>query len=338
MAGDTTVSTPSTICVAPLASPHSLLPRAHTYLLIVTLLLPLPRGWLFRAALAAFTTRTAIYVVDAIVHLARLRSGNHGPFSLDVFVVTEVLSLASFVGIWLLLTSKRGGESSARGLIRAWTGAVAIGTIISFVALKESVTHTEPAEPDRCDGVIMDRLELLGPLVPVQPNLGIMGNKVADFTLRVGISGVILASLALLATSLPRPTTATHGTPTHDSAPGIPLHVSTNVSDITSTEIIRKKDESPVPRIAVAIAAVLILGLPFLAVFVAFSTERYLLKEVPNLPSIEAMSSVGQWGVWAATGVVVIGTASNAIAEKMGLKEDSTEHSRPQKQGEDYNV
>jgi hypothetical protein len=54
-------------------------------------------------------------------------------------------------------------------------------------------------------------------------------------------------------------------------------------------------------------------AIPALAVVVVHRTETYLVGL--KAPEGEPRSSVGQWGIWAATGVVLLGTAVNAAGE-----------------------
>ena len=298
---------PSTICVAPLSSPFSLLPRAHTYALAAVLLLPLPRGWLFRAALAAFTTRTALFAVDAAVLLAGLRqpSAAREPAPLDILIVLEALGLAAMVACWLLLVSKR--ESAARSLIKAWSVVVGVGCILAFVAvarLGRMGVHGSGEAELECSEVLMDRGDLFGPAEAV-PVLGLMGSKTAWFARRVGIPGLLFGSLAILATSVPQPKSSTDGLP----------------GDIEGGDVSREKS-GPWAHLKWAVSLfgwLLRLSLPAMAIFIVVSTEQFLFTMAPTLPSLEHTSSVGQWGVWAATGVVLTATFINASREHAGL-------------------
>jgi hypothetical protein len=316
-------ATIETICVAPLSSPYSLLPRAHTYSLVLLLFAPLPRGWLFRAALAAFTTRTAIFAVDAVVLLASLRNAHssraHHGAPLDALVATEMLSLASIVAIWLLLRSERAGESAARGLIRIWALVVGVGAIVGFVALKglgvyHAAAEEEGKELGECDGLLMSREDIIGVDQVFGSGLGVLGDKIGWFVLRIGIVGVLFAATALLSTLRPRP-------------PNKHQQVAATYVDGPPHEAYTQENPFSIyPTLWRIVGHVLLVALPALAIFVAASAEYFYFRIVPALPSVEMMSSVGQWGVWVATGAVLIATAANATMERMGMKPRPGDH------------
>ena len=74
------------------------------------------------------------------------------------------------------------------------------------------------------------------------------------------------------------------------------------------------------------------LTIPAMAILVAVSAEQYYnsLVELPGgLPAVEKITSVGQWGVWAATAVVVVATAINGAMEMMGFKKPFSTSSAP---------
>jgi len=296
------------ICVAPLSSPFSLLPRAHTYALAATLLLPLPRGWLFRAALAAFATRTALFAVDAAVLLAQLRRDAAAPVPLDALVALEALGLAAALACWLLLVARR--ETAARPLVRAWAAAVGVGGALAFAAvarLGQLVESPGVGPGGVCQEVLMRRDELFG-AVEVVPVLGPMGTRTAWFARRVGVPGLLCASLSMLAALIAQQSTGARVE-----------------GDVEEGDVTREKS-GPWAHLkwAVSLAGwALTLLLPAMAIFIVVSTEQFLFQMVPTLPSLEHTSSVGQWGVWAATGVVLTATFINASREHAGLEKPS---------------
>ncbi|KAH8655193.1 hypothetical protein BX600DRAFT_515032 [Xylariales sp. PMI_506] len=271
-------------CIVPLASPYSFLPRIHTYAVAVALVLPLPKGWIFKAALAAFTTRTAVFAVDAAAHLAGLRRNPGDPAPLDALVASQALALASLVAIWLLMVSSKLDQSSARGIIRCWAATVGVGSILAFVAVGK--LGQIPVQEGACQqGDSLTREEFLGDMVSV-PVLGVMGWKVRWFLYRVSLPGIILGALALLCVLRPRP----------------------SVRDTRGYTRDKEAKEGRVMRMLRRLSWVTV---PALAIFVTVSTEQYLHSLAPQIPSAEEMFSVGQWGVWAATGVVLLATLIN---------------------------
>jgi hypothetical protein len=304
------------VCIAPLSSPYSLLPRVHTYALIAALIIPLPRGWLFRAALAAFTTRTAIFAIDAAVILHAVSGATTlttEPVPLDSVVVLEILGLAVIVACWLLLASRRASESSARPLIRIWAGVVTVGFILSFVAVAKLGTFVATAhhratetEYDECEGIWMDVLDVFGTPETV-PVLGEMGWKFGWVERRVGIPALIFSAVALLGIFLPKGRTfVARAVDVEENSP----EMLRNGSGAMQRQL------GPVHQVLVVL---LWLGLPAMSIFMAVSTEQYLQIMTSNIPSVEKMGSVGQWGVWAGTGAVLVATLINAMKEKMGL-------------------
>jgi hypothetical protein len=290
------------ICVTPLSSPYSLLPRAHTYALVTALILPLPRGWLFRAALAAFTTRTAIFAIDAAVILhavARMGTPITEPIPLDAVVVLDVLGLSVIVACWLL------------PLIRVWAGVVTIGSILAFVSVAKLGTLVAArhqgidAAHEDCQGIWMDELGVFG-AVENGGVLGSMGWKFAWLERRVGIPPLVFSAVALLGISVSgKRRAAAREVDLEQDQPDIMM-------DKPSTLL---SQLHPIKRV---LEVLLWLALPAMAIFVTVSTEQYLLTS--NLPSIEKMSSVGQWGVWAATGAVLVATLINAVREKTAIR------------------
>lgn len=305
------------ICIAPLSSPYSLLPRAHTYVLVAALILPLPRGWLFRAALAAFTTRTAIFAVDAAVILHCV-SGNATavtePAPLDAVVVLESLGLAVVVACWLLLASSRADQSAARPLLRIWAGVVTIGSVLAFVSLAKLGNGVAAAEPETdiadkgCEGIWMDVLDIFGAVEDVSV-LGPMGEKFSWLAHRVGIPCLLCSAVALLGISVSSKPRAT----------ARQVDVEQNSHEISTDKHSAWQGQlGPVKKV---FEALLWLALPAVAILLIVSTEQYLLTMTSNLPSMEKTSSVGQWGVWVATGAVLVATLINAVREKMKLQD-----------------
>lgn len=302
------------LCVAPLSSPYSLLPRAHTYALITALLIPLPRGWLFRAALAAFTTRTAIFAIDAAVILhavSRTPGVATEPLPLDAIVVLEILGLAVIIACWLLLASHRVNESSARPLIRIWALVVTVGSILSFVSVARlgklvAAGYSGVAKDGHCEGAWMDESDVFGDAEKIRV-LGVMGSKIAWLEQRVGIPPLVFSAIAVIAIALPRERS---------------LAAQRGGTEVTSEEIwgdgvvgIQKKS-GPVKML---LSLLLCTAMPAMAILMVVSTEQYLYVKTSGLRSVEKMSSVGQWGVWVATGAVVLATLINAGKEKSGL-------------------
>lgn len=334
-------ATAAQICVLPLSSPYSLLPRAHTYALAAVLLLPLPRGWLFRAALAAFTTRTAIFAVDATVLLhtaAQLVSSssptsNDGtPLPLDALVVLELTGLAALVAAWLLLVSRRGTESSARGLVRAWTAVVAAGAAMALAAVAHlgsaAVSSAEESDATCDGGVWVDGAAVFGDAETVRV-LGTVGAKIASFAGRVGVPAAVMAALAVVALTVPREAAEAIAVGTKSGpTPGL-FDVERNafrreygLDEIAHTGGSPWKGLEALWKLC---GYVLLLALPTVAVFMAVEAELYIAGAGPGgLPVVERMSSPGQWGVWVATGAVVLATVINAVMQKMGLKSGSS--------------
>ncbi|KAB5584936.1 hypothetical protein GE09DRAFT_1068766 [Coniochaeta sp. 2T2.1] len=304
------------ICVAPLSSPYSLLLRAHTYALVAALIVPLPRGWLFRAALAAFTTRTAIFAIDAAVILhtvSDMTTSTSDPVPVDAVVVLELLGLAVIVACWLLVASSRVSESSARPLIRIWAAAVTIGSILAFVSVAKlgkwatvSAANTE-SENVHCEGVWRDEQDVFGATGYVS-GLGLMGRKFASLVLRVGIPPLVFSVVALFGISVSNKQRMMARRSEVEQGPD------EIILDTSGT--LRSRLHS-VQR---ALRILLSLALPAMAIFMVVSAETYLLAQSSNIPSEEKMSSVGQWGVWAATGAVLVATLINAVREKMGVQ------------------
>lgn len=298
-------------CIAPLSSPYSLLPRVHTYALVFALFVPLPEGWLFRAALAAFTTRTAIFAVDSFRLLATLRNDPTGPARVDILVAAESLALATLIAVWLLTISRRGARSAAHGLLRGWAVVVGIGAIVSFVALKE-LAHVKTEK--ECHEALIIKENVFGEEKRFGADLGIMGDKIGFFILRVGIVGITFAVLAFVASVLPRPNAQAH-----EELPVAIQHHSLRRWRSKGDAILVKHDEDTATKIEQftrGVRLLLTVTIPAMAIFVVANAEWYFQRLAPDIPSVEKMSSVGQWGVWAATGVVLVATAVSAMMNK----------------------
>lgn len=352
------------LCVAPLSSPYGLLPRAHTYALVAALILPLPRGWLFRAALAAFTTRCAVFAVDAAVILATLRrqqpqqqqqaSGQAGggaaapqqPLPLDALASLEMLALATLVATWLLFVSRTASRSSARALVRWWAVAVGVGAVLAFVAVKElgiaaaaaslGDAPTDAATAGACDhGTWLPAAALFGDAAPV-PVLGTVGAKVAWVARRVGVPALLFAALALAAAVRPRPRNFTYWRWDLEGGRQAAA-IKAGVDPSSSPWGVEAAEDDGVARGKWSVAAMLfnmamVFAVPAVVVLVAVSAEQYYFTMVDlpgGMPAVEKITSVGQWGVWAATAVVVVATSINGAMELMGFKKPFTTSPAP---------
>jgi len=308
------------ICTTPLSSPYAFLPRIHLYLMVLSLIIPLPKGWLFRAALAGFTTKTAIFAVDAIVHLSHLRRGGsddgHHALPLELVVTLEMLALACLVAVWLLMVSRTASASGARFLVKGWCVAVAVATVVAFVGVKEMGAHAGRflTGEEGCKGVIMPRESIFGQFEDGKiAGMGVMGTKIADILRFVGIPGLVFAALTIAFISAKGP-----AGDLAKSAKTIDLE-STPTNFHASPDIIQPKPSILSFAKLVTIFRSLLMGaVPAMCVIVVQRTEMYLFKMRPDVPESEPMASVGQWGVWAATGVVFLGTLLNAAREGMG--------------------
>lgn len=315
---------PEMLCVEPLSSPYSLLPRLQTYAIATVLLLPLPRGWLFRAALAAFTTRTAIFAIDAAVQLNRLSKPiNPATLSaapLDVLVVLEMMGLAAAMAVWLLLVSSRGGESAARDLVRLWAAVVSVGAILAFVAVakfgRQTLQDADIGKPyTTCTGETMYSDWLLGfPLQDVKV-LGTTAWKIGFLEVRVGVPGLVMASMALLALVLPRQM-ASRINGSRPAAAELPVDIEQH--GLSDAPIKEDRSQSPLWRVLGTLVA---LAVPAMVLLMVISAEQYFNTMTHGMPQAEEMSSVGQWGGFAAMGIVAAATLLNAVGKGTGLKQ-----------------
>lgn len=343
------------LCLAPLSSPYALLPRTHTYALVVALLVPLPRGWLFRAALAALTTRCAVFAVDAAVILAQLMRrrreggsgthvGEHGelivePLPLDALSSLEMLALAVCVAAWLLFVSRTAARSSARALVRWWAVIVGIGAVLAFVAVKELGLAAQAALSDGaaqvgdvgerpvCEhGLWLPADAVFGLTTETMPALGTVGDKAAWFLRRIGIPALLFGALAMLSSLRPRPRKyrSWRGDDVEQNNSSSIYGVGESDSD--------GKDRGSWSVVSMALNAAFMLGIPAATVLVAVSAEQYYNRvvDIPGgLPAVEKITSVGQWGVWAATGVVVAATAMNGAMELIGFQKPFSTSTAP---------
>lgn len=311
------------ICVTPLSSPYSVLPRAHTYALAAALIFPLGRGWLFRAALAAFTTRTAVTVIDVILLVHDVSySWELKAAPVDIFVMLDFLALAVAVACWLLLASSSAAISAARSLIRLWTALVVAGSILTFVtvaklgrlAARGGIASVDSS--NQCShGIPMDSTDVFGSKEDV-PVLGVIGSSVAWLERRVGIPPLVLSALAVVAMFLPR--SVSLGAPR--------VYVEENSEEISSERAV-PWSRAWLTRAVAGIALTILL--PGTAILIAVSSEQYIYILARSLPSAEPIHSVGQWGVWAATGIVVLATLVNASLSGESDGEDEEDDLMP---------
>jgi hypothetical protein len=303
------------ICVVPLSSPYSLLPRMNTYALVGVLLILLPEGWLFRAALAALITRTAIAALYSAVLLHAMSTGlkHRDAAPLDAFVVMETLGLAALCSCWLLLITGRLRQFAVQGLIRVWAAMVAVGAVLAFVSVakmgQRAANDTLQGMSDCTAGVLTDRSDAFGQLENTSV-LGAVGSKLASFERTVGIPSLLFSALAVLAIAVPS------SKATDNNARDVELN---------SQDIIRdsKGPWSNFRSARTLLGLAIALATPVMAIFIMVSAELSLLSM--ELPSVESMASVGQWGCWAASGLVIIGILINAIGEKMGLEKTNSQ-------------
>ena len=292
------------LCVEPLSSPYGFFPRAHTYALVLVLFALPPRGWIFRAALATFTTRTAVFAVDACVALAALRRRDSAMAApLDVLVATEALALAGIVALWLLHRFNRMAESAELGLVRLWAVIVGVGAFVGFAALKKlGGLH---AASLNCRDAWRDRVDIVGEDQTFGGGIGVVGDKIGWFILRVGIPGLVFASVALLSALVPRPAPA---------AKSAQVEAGLDLAGLDGFWT-QENPSSFYPKLRAVIGRALPIALPSLAIYVVISAEYWILTF--DLPAIEKTTSFGQWAVWAATGVVLLATVANKILENI---------------------
>ena len=327
----------ASICIAPLSSPYSILQRAHTYTLVLALLLPLPKGWFFRAALATFTTRTAVAVIDIIVlytHLYRHQSSSSSSSSspgdsasngsaapLDVLVVAEYLALATLVAVFLLSVSRRGAETAARGILRAWAIAVGIGAVIGFLALLSLARIKTEGE---CTQTLLSYNDIYGEKTSYGANLGKLGTKIGFFILRIGIPAVLFAAMTFVASLSPTLVPSTSSRNSSSSSSPSSSHRHNDVQGLESQSSNgngRSYDQQP-GKIRRFLRLLLTLAIPAMSIFVVANAEWYFHRLAPQVPSVESVTSVGQWGIWAATGVVALAALVGAITHNREGRDD----------------
>jgi len=245
------------------------------------------------------------------------------PVPIDAVVLLEMLGLAVIVACWLLLASRRASESSARPLIRSWAAVVAISSTLASVSI--AMLGTLVAAGGRgfamahedCEGIWMEELTVFGAVEKVSV-LGSTGWKFALLERQVGVPTLIFSALALLGVSL--------STKPHTTAGEVDM-------EQNAREIREDKPGGLLNgrRLIDRVAQVMLwLVLPAIAIFMMVSTEQYLLTMTPKIPSVEEMSSVGQWDVWAATGAVLVATLINAVMEKLGLRKNQVKFAHDQ--------
>jgi len=306
------------LCVLPLSTPYAHLSRAHLYFVSLALFLPLRKGWLFRAAVAAFTTKTSVFAIDAIVHLAHLkRHARDENFAapLDAIVALEMLSLASIVAAWLLVVSRTASLSAARGLVKFWAVSVSVACVVAFVGVRMLATGEFATFDLLEDGgggvcpegaVLMPVEDVLGPVEDL--SIGTYPARIGRFVVgQVGVTGLLFSALTFCCIGATGPGSKI------SSASRFKLW---DVEQDSSPEIAQAQPGSLFRRWYGLVRYTVGMVLIGVFIFVVVTAENYLLDMVPDIPQAEPLTSVGQWGIWAATGVVILGTFVNAVKQK----------------------
>ncbi len=199
---------------------------------------------------------------------------------------------------------------------------VAVGCILAFVSVvKVGQMAGNPGYPPAadCPGVLMAALDVLGPAEEL-PTLSHVDSNIAWYVQRAGIPGLVLSSLAFLAAAVPSEKATTEIWVASDPEQSL-IHMPKEAAGTWAH----------LRWAASVFSSVLVLVLPAVAIFTAVSAEQYLLGREPRIPSLENMTSVGQWGGWVATGVVVLAAAMNAVKGRMSQSNPraTAEHSSP---------
>ncbi|CAI4219405.1 unnamed protein product [Parascedosporium putredinis] len=241
-------------------------------------------------------------------------------------VVLEMLGLACAVAAWLLLVSRTASASAARSLVKAWCVGVAIAAVIAFVALKETaLAGARPflladadSDAHACPGhaVLMPAQAIFGTTDVKIPTLGLVGNRIGEILRIVGIPTLFFAALTLGCITAKGPAADLQS---QSKVLDLGFGPSSHSNNNSSPDIIQPKSSFlSGERLVSLFRKLLTAAVPALVVVMIHRTETYLLRMQPVAPESEPIKSVGQWGSWAATAVVLFATLVNAARGSMG--------------------
>jgi hypothetical protein len=294
----------SFICIEPLSSTYSTLPRLNTLVLLLFLLLAPSASWATSGALAALMVRTAIMALHAITLLTVLPPSKDfetkdplvilPAFDLDIIGTWFILSAVGTANPLLLGWARALRESKARLLVKIWGCLVVVGSVCAFVAMRRSANggvvynsdHFRESElaRSRCSNSNKSRLRTTDAVVfDTERIFGRLRRETLIW--KFDTAALVLMSLAVF-TSL---WTAKAGT-TYSA-----LRVWLGRSFMASA--------------AVVLPAIIILH------------ELFLLKSNPGvaaIPMAEGLKAFDQWSCWAATSLVIVATVLNWVVEQKG--------------------
>ena len=274
------------LCAFPLSGHYALLQRIHFYLVFLFAVRATSSSWLVGGAFAAAMSVAAVAAVHALILL--ISSSNASPPILDLDVAGTWSLLAPsalLVPSFLSWTPALRG-SGARSLIRLWGAFITLGTACTFAALVRSYPSFPNAPPcPTASSPIRDAHALYA-----TPHTDVFGLR---FTPVLVLGIIALAFLALV--TLPAclfDVPAAHPPPRRSLGA---LSLLPDPTDIARPVALRFRWIGNLRTLGA------FLSVPLAAISVGF-TEKW----IAYLPGGESPRTIGQWAVWAATGLVVI--------------------------------
>ena len=292
-----TTDTHKVVCIYPISGSYSLLQRLNYYALLVFVIFSRHKKLLVQGAAAAVMIFAGVTAVHAFA-LSCSTTRNRAAFDMDVFGTWAVLGITSVFLSPFLQWSAVLRKSEARPLVQCWGILVACGTICATVNVWRNYEVSYP-----CVNFYTNTTVTSIPFSPPDTDqyLNCTPSCFASHQSFRNPSELLVVNMSrVFDDSFERAA----------NWPGIFITIAGVLGLFSSLS--RDSDKDPLEmskgkKRVEACLAIFAYGSPILFIVAVVLNETYLLHS-PSLPLGEAPHSVGQWGCWVATILVLMST------------------------------
>lgn len=291
----------SSLCVYPLSPSYSFLPRLNTYVLLLAVLYGPLDNWVTKGALAALMTRTAAQSLHAFALLGVLEweIHRHSPvssFDSDVIGTWAVLSITAVAVPIMLAWAPSVAKSKARPLVTIWGILVTVAAICVYVGMHRMDHLTADTNACAYAGTFPMR-QNSEPIAIARSNLFLASPK-GQIVRGWDIAAVVVMAFGVWACVRP----GSVGKVKHPPWEG--TVGSSQVQQLTFDNFICSPFICTVEMLFLILDIIVFYGLVVLH-------EVWLWKA--KVPVLEGLDAFESWGVWVATGLVVLAAIINWI-------------------------
>jgi hypothetical protein len=291
----------STLCVYPLSPSYSFLPRLNTYLLLVAVLYGPADNWATKGALAAMMTRTAAQSLHAFALLGVLEWELHRHLSVfsfdsDIIGTWAVLSITATAVPMMLAWAPSVANSKARPLVRIWSVLVTAASICAYVGIHRVADL--PANGNKCVDAGSFPMRQRGEPIAIAWSDLFLGPPKGQILRGWDIAVLLTMSFGIWGCLRPRSV----GRVKDSKWDGIVG--SSQVQQSTFDNFVCSPFTCAVEMLFLTLDIIVFYGLVVL-------NELWLWEA--KIPALEGLDAFESWGVWVATGLVILATIVNWV-------------------------